>query len=497
MSQISIADIISAQWLVPGVHNKFDSSNAIQTPREMPRSVCVLGQINNPLFNPAGFYKRDEVTVEAEAIGLWGEGSMLHQMWVGAKKNAGKGLRIFGMALPDDETAIAAQYTLTITASTGHMSGELPIYIAGDRVSVGVPEGSTSAQIAQSLYNKLLKRDDLSLTAISVVGSVVTLKSKIKGAMGNQVDLRTKYYASDIEIQGVSVAIARSVSGAVNPDLSEAIVNARNYRDTEWVIPYIDGATMAMIEEEALRRWSHEVQTDFQFIWMMRGTEGEHTTALASRNNPLGHSLHVQSDPENPWVGAAMAGAAIESMAMLNPCTPHTGVVLKGYRASPRHEAFDEDQINSIMLEGGSGLVVQEDGTATLMRMVTNYTKHNTGALDTSMRELTWIKNLSWFRWFRNVEFAIKTQGFLLGEYAEPMPGQKIMTDEVAKDFALAIYDKAIGIARMQNRDYYEKSMLVQLDGPRGLVKIQDEPIVMNSLYQNAITSMWSAGHVQ
>lgn len=495
-TQGSIADIISTHWLVPGIHNKFDPSNAVRGNREMPRSIILFGQVNNVLFNTANFNKRLTVTSLAEAKGLFGEGSMLFDAWVGAKKNAGLGLPIRVVVLPDDADAAAAEHTLTIVANTGHLTGELPVYIGGERVSTSVVDGESAASIAAKLFARISARVDLAVTAKAINGAVITLKSKIKGELGNKLDIRGAYYTSDSYIQGVNLTVAQSVVGVINPDLTTAITNLRNSRDTEWVMPYTDGASMTMVEEEAMRRWSHEVQTDIQFITAHRGTEASHTAWLQSRNCPLGHSIHTTRDMTSPWVTAAMAGAVIESMAMLNPCTPHTGAVLVGYKAAHQDEHFEPEQTNLIMLDGGSGIVVQEDGTATLMRMVTNYTTHNTGAYDTSMRELNWIKNLSWFRWFRNVEFAIKTQGFLLGEYAEPMPGQKIMTYEVAEDFLLGIYDTAISAARMQNRDHYQKTLVLQIDGPNGRLKVQDEPVIMNALYQTAITSQWAAGHV-
>ena len=492
---INIADIISTQYLVPGVYNKFDPSNAIRSPLEMPRSVNLFGQISNPLFNPALFNKRISPSSEAEAKGLFGNGSMLYQMWVAAKKCAGLGLIINCTPLQDDPTAVARVCTLTVAAAAGQAEGEQCLYIGGIRIAVGVVSTDTGISIAAKLFAKMSKMPELPVT-VTLAGAVITTTAKYKGVVGNQVDYRTSHYASDRIVRGVTVGTVTKTAGSVNPSLTAAITNLRNLRDTEWVVPYTDGASMVMVEAEAIRRWSHEVQTDFQAITAMRGTEAQHTTWLASRNSPLVHSIHTVKDPTSPWETAAMAGAVIESMAMLNPCTPHTGAVLTGYMAAKIDDHFESDSINAIMLEGGSGLIVQPDGTATLMRMVTNYTTHNTGAYDVSMRELTWIKDLSWFRWYRNTTFSIKTQGFLLGEYAEPIAGQKIMNEEVAKDMLLAIYDGAIDKARMQNRDYYEKTLLIQIDGPNGRLKVKDEPVIMNGLYQTMITSEWAAGHV-
>ena len=331
---------------------------------------------------------------------------------------------------------------------------------------------------------------------VTVSDATLTFTAKNKGSLANLIDIRTCLYPTDRDVNGVTFDIVQTTAGAVDPSLSAGIVNCQNSRDTEWVVPYTDGATMAMLDTELLRRWSHEVQTDVCVITSMRGSEGQHTTWLATRNNPLTHSIHTRLDPTSPWETAAMAGAAIESAASLDPAVPHTGIVLVGYMAAKEDDHLQPTQINNIMLAGGSSLSIQPDGGATLMRMVTSYKTHNTGAYDASMRELCWIKTLSWFRWYRNTEFAIKTQGFKLGEYAEPIPGQKIMTIEIAHDMLMGIYDNAIGLGRMQNRDYYEKTMLLQIAGPNGRLKVQDEPVIMNQLYQTMITSQWAAGHV-
>lgn len=490
-----IAEIISTQWLVPGTYNKFDPSNAIRKPREMPRSLCLFGQIENPMFNPGLFNTRIAITSEADAKGLFGQGSMLNHMWVAAKKNAGLGLRIYCVPLQDDPTATANVRTITVIANAGHGEGELALYIAGTRIGVGVVTADTDISIAAKLFGKINKDNNLPVTA-TLAGAVITLTAKFKGPLGGLIDLRQLHYSDDRLVAGVGLAIASVTGGAVNPNLTAAITNMRNVRDTEWVMPYTDSASMTMVEAELLRRWSHEVQTDVQCIVAMRGSEAGHTTWLNTRNSPLVHSIHTTQDLTSPWVTAAIVGAVIESMAMLNPCTPHTGAALVGYVAAQQKNHFEAESINNIMLEGGSSITVAEDGTAVLMRMVTNYTTHNTGAYDTSMRELTWIKDLSWFRWYRNAEFNIKSQGFLLGEYAETIPGQKIMTYQVAEDMLLGIYDGAIGIARMQNRDWYQKSLVLQIDGAQGRLKVKDQPVLMNALYQTAIISEWAAGHV-
>ena len=493
MATTNIADLISTQWLLPGVFTKLDASNAIRGLRGMPRSLGIFGQVTNPLFNPANFNKQLQVTIEAEAVGLLGEGSMALAMWRGAKKNAGLGLKINVIAIPDDVTAIASVRSLTFTAAVGHLSGEQALYIGGSRYSVGVTDIDTATTIRDKMLAKLNSDAKLAYVAVTSGAAAITLTAKVKGERFNDIDIRTQYYPDDYPVQGVSIAVAQVTAGAVNPNLSQAIVNLRNTRDTHWVMPYNDSTNMALIEAEALRRWSHDVQSDFQFSTCVRGSEGTINTWLIPRNSFCGHTVCVQKDLTDPWVTAAMAGAVIESQCMLDPVTL-AGLPMVGYMPPVLSEHFEDDQVNNLMLAGGSCLDVLEDGTAVLFPVVTNYITHKTGAYDESYRYLTWVKTLSYFRWYRNVEFAIQTDGFKIGEYAEDIPGQKILTKSKGEDIALKCYENFVDAGMMQNMAYYTKTMLSQISGSK--FKIVDQPVIMLEHNQTEITSKWVAGHV-
>lgn len=497
MTQVaSIADIISTQNLLPGVYNKFDPGRAVRGNREMPRSLLLFGPINNVMFNPANFDRPLTLNSDAEARGQLGEDSIGYQMWRAAKANAIKGLPIRFVAQRNDSTAVTREVTITVAINgQRRRDGEQAIYIGGERYSVGVLSTDSVAAIAQKFASKFAVKGNL-FRVRSVTGGEIVLTAKTPGQLMNLVDFRARYYRTDQLVGGISIYMKTTRLGVVNPSISAAVANMTRSRDTEWILPYTDGQNMAVLEAELLRRWSHEVQTDVQAIVAMRGSEGVHTTWLQSRNSPLVHSMHTRADMSSPWELAAMAGAAIESAASLDPTTPHTGIPLIGYKPALVDDHLNSDQVNNIMLEGGCSVAVAEDGTATLLRSVTNYTTHNSGAYDTSMRDVCWIKTLSSFRWERNTEFLISFQGFKLGEYAKPIPGQKILTHEVVEDKCLSFYDRKIAQGRMQNADHYKDTLVIELDGTRGIVKIKDEPVLMTQYYQTAITSEWAAGHV-
>ena len=44
-------------------------------------------------------------------------------------------------------------------------------------------------------------------------------------------------------------------------------------------------------------------------------------------------------------------------------------------------------------------------------------------------------------------------------------------------------------VALTQNMPYYRQTLLVEVDGPNGKLRIQDEPVLVTQLYQTEITS--------
>jgi phage tail sheath gpL-like len=104
---------------------------------------------------------------------------------------------------------------------------------------------------------------------------------------------------------------------------------------------------------------------------------------------------------------------------------------------------------------------------------------------------------MSYFRWFRVTDFQTKYQGFKLAQYiTDPIPGQKIMTKELGEEVCLGQYKLFMDAGLMQNMPYYQETLLVEVDGPNGKLKIQDEPVIVTQHYQTEVTSFVVAGQV-
>lgn len=496
---MSLPNLLSLNFLLPFVAHDIKWDRAIRGLRGMPRRVLLIGHAL-----AAGTIQANtvmEVATETEAVTLAGEGSMLVAMWRAAKANAGLGLPIDIIAVPPNGTGVAASSTLVVANSgpTVQISGEAMLYIGGTRVSVGVNTTDTAATVATKLIAAINANPKLPVTAAATATPAeIRLTCKWVGPTGNLVDLRSTHYADDMLPAGLTITIPAMAGGAGNPDLSATITALRDYRATEIAMPFTDSTSMVAIETEQEARWSFNNMQDGQVVTVIRGALNDITTWLGSRNSRQVHTIGVKADMSNPWETAAMAAAAIETSATTDPAMPYTDITLVGYKGPRRGQHWDMiNEGNALLLAGASPLAINQDGTAALVRVVTNYTLNPQGVADPSTRELAWVKTMSYYRWYTITEYALKYRGFKLAEYiTDPIPGQKIMTPELVEEIQLGIYTQLEKVALVQNIEHYKATLLVELEGANGKVKVQDQPVLVTQHYQTEITSYPIAGTV-
>lgn len=498
---MSIPNLLSLSFLVPFVASKLDFSRAIRGLRGMPRRLLLVG--HKLTAGSQALNVIVTVSTEADAVQRFGEGSMLVAMWRAAKANADFGLPIDCIAIATGGSAVAATSTLVLNNSAGAsagllQSGEVMLYIGGVRVAVGVTTTDTQATVATKLLNAINAMPSLPVTASTTANTYeVRLTAKTAGLVGNDIDLRNGYYFDDRMPSGLTLTVPAMASGAVSPDVTPLVTAMAGYRATEIVCPFTDSANLAILEAELATRWEAANMQDGQVINAVRGTEAALTTFFSTRNSPHIHTIATTKDATSPWETAAMAGAVIESMAATDPAVPHTGVLLKGYRGASAGNHWTVDQANNMLTMGGSPLAIAADYSGSLLRMVTNYASTPSGAADRSMAELCWIKTMSYYRWLHVTEFQTKYQGFKIAQYIDdPIPGQAIMTVQLAEEVMLGLYQQLMNVGLVQHMDYYRETLLVEIDGPAGKLRIRDEPVIVTQHYQTEITTFVVAGQV-
>lgn len=494
---MSLPNVLSLSFLVPFVAAKNDFSRAIRGLRGMQRRLLLVG--HKLAAGGATLNTMITVTTEADAIAQFGEGSMLVCMWRDAKANADLGLPIDCFAIAPNGSAVPATSTITITPPGNlAMGGEVMLYVGGERISVGVTVNDTANTVATKLINAINANVALPVTAAATANLwECKLTCRWGGPTGNDIDLRTTYYLDDRLPNSLTVTVPAMSGGATSPDVTPLITAMNLYRATEIVVPFTDSTNMGILETEFALRWLANNMQDGTVINAIRGTEAANTTWLSTRNSPHVHTITTTKDCTNPWEVAAAAGAAIESQAAIDPAVPATGIKLMGYKGPSQGNHWTTDQLNNMLVAGGSPIQVAPDYTGTLLRMVTNYKKTSAGAADRSMAELAWIKTMSYYRWFHVTEFQTKYQDFKLAQYiTDPIPGQNIMTKQLGEEIMIGLYKLLMDAGLCQNMDYYRKTLVVEVDGPNGKLKVQDEPVIVTQHYQTEISSYVVAGQV-
>jgi len=498
---MSLTNLLSLSFLVPFVAAKNDFSRAIRGLRGMPRRLLLVG--HKLAAGAAASNVIRTVSSEGDAIVQFGEGSQLLAMWRAAKANAALGLPIDCIVINQGPAAVAASTTLVLANAAGAAAtltnaGELMVYIGGVRVSVGVTTADTQATAAAKLINAVNAVASLPVVAAATANTAeVKLTCRWGGTTGNDIDVRNTYYLDDAMPSGLTLSTPALSGGAVVPDVTPLIAAMAGYRATEIVCPFTDSPNLLLLEAELAARWAENNMQDAAVVNAIRGTEGSNTAYLALRNSPHVHTITTTKDATSPWETAAMAGAALESQAAIDPAVPATGISLVGYKGPSQGNHWTVDQLNNMLTAGGSPLQVASDYTGTLLRVVTNYKRTPGGAADRSMAELCWIKTMSYYRWYHVTEFQTKYWGYKLAQYlTEPIPGQKIMTAELAEEIMIGLYKTFLDVGLCQNMAYYQQTLTVEVDGPNGKLKIQDEPVIVTQHYQTEITSYLVAGSV-
>ncbi len=483
---MAIANLLNVNFLVPWVAHNISNVRAIRGLRGMPRSVLLVGFKDAAGGLPLDTIK--QVSTEADANALAGQ-SMLLDMWLAASRAAGFGLPISMIAL--DATGLNQAAGSLVVSAASNKAGVIYLWLGGVPINVVTTEGESANGIATKLRTAINANPQSRVTAAGT-GATVDLTANVPGELGNLIDVRVNYYDDQALPEGVDVAVTTLSGGAGNPDISPVITAMQGQRFTEIVLPFTDSTNMARIELELDTRWAADNAQDCQVMTVRRGTEGENASWLAARNNHNVHTIAVTKDLTNPWELAALAGAAIERQSAIDPAVPFTSIRLPGYLPAKAGEQFTPAQQNVMLLAGGSTLLGTE-----ISRMVTNYTANGLGALDKSYRNLNWVKTLSYWRWFCISEWQLKYRQYKLVEsLPEPIPGQKIMSKELAEEIALGLYDNFVDVALMQNAAHYKETLLVEIDATNGKVKIIEQPVLVTQHYQTETTSEFIAGTV-
>lgn len=376
-------DTVATDIRTPGQYVEVRNTRALRGLPNMNRRVLFIG---NKL--PAGAAltaSLQRINSAGEAAGLFGRGSVLHEMLVAARA-ANKETDFWAIGLADDAGGVQATQTVTVTGAAT-APGTVSLYINGQLLNVGVSSGDAAAAVATAIAAKVNAYLDGPFTA-AAVGGVVTLTHRHKGAFGSDADVRVNYQADEKLPAGIQVAIAAGVAGAGNPDVAAALAAISEEVFYTVVCAYGDATNVAKLEAELNTRWGGmDMRTGHLFVGKA-GTHSDLTTYGSARNSVHTAVLGVKKPPQGAYNWNARMAAVVEFNGAIDPARPFQTLVVPGLMAPARSDRFTRQERELLLRDGISTFTVDQGGNVLIERVVTTYQVDAYGIDDVSYLDL-------------------------------------------------------------------------------------------------------------
>lgn len=432
---------IPINLLTPGAFVEFDNSKAVRglvnAASRILMVVPMLGAGSATANVPF------QLASKADAMTKLGRGSIGADM-VDALFAVTDTIEAWILPIADSGAGAQATGTITVTGPATE-SGTLSLYVAGVRVQVGVTNGDTAAVVASNMAQAINGNIDLPVTA-SAAGVVVTVTSRHKGVIGNDINLRLNFFPLDEKTpNGLSLAIVQvgaATAGAGSPDLAVGLAAIGETQYNTMICAFTDGTNMALLESELEQRWGPLYQNDGHGHVAVRGTVGSLNSWASTRNSPHINAWAVENDgsPTPVWRVAALAGTTCAYYLGIDPSRPLQTLRLPTMRAASAEKRFTRAERNNVLSYGLATMIVDAGGNVLIERGVTTYTQNASGMPDPSYRDIETMATLSALRFTFRARFLQRFPRCKLAKDGTQTADQNVVTPSILKDEAIALY---------------------------------------------------------
>ena len=444
---------------VPGIYAEFSNANAIRGLVGIPYKILVIGQRLS-----AGTIAQNtpvRVASEAEAKTFFGQGSMLHAMFV-ALKAANRLTESWAIALDDNGAGAAATGGFTVSG-TPTAAGTINAYIAGTRVQAAVTTSSTPTSLATDLLNAINADPNLPVTAASGGGGSVLLTARHKGEVGNDIDLRVNYYDDEELPTGVAVAVTAMTGGTGNPSLAPLI----DAMGDEWynvlALPYTDSANIALLQTELDDRWGPVRPVEGWAIAGKRGTQGTLGTFGDAKNSHLISYMGMPSMPTPSYQFAASVAGIVGEHGQRDPARPFQTLACPGVLGPKPLDQFTLVERNLLLFDGISTFTVDAAGVVKVERLITSYQRNAAGLPDESYLAVNSVLTLGYLRYTFRARFAQKFPRHKLASDGTNFgPGQAVITPKIAKAEAIALFMEWEAAGLVEGLDQFKSEIIAE-----------------------------------
>lgn len=415
------------------------------------------------------------VGTQADADAYGGAGSMLAAMfrrWFQINKST----PLYVLPVAEPSGGVAASGTITV-ASAPTSAGTLALYIAGQKVTVGIGSSDTTAQVATKINAAINAATDLPVTS-TVSTNVVTVTAKWKGVTGNDIRLEDNFLGvNGAEVMPAGLALTYPTnnvlaSGTGTPDLTTAIANIGDAPFKFVGFPFTDSGSLAAIALEYgfsdSGRWGWMRQSYGQVFSARRDSYANHMTWGPTSNFPVTHVLGVELQaPSPPWEWAAAFAAQAAKALTNDPARPLQTLTLDGILSAPKAFRFNKTQLNAM---AGVGLAIQgtdvdgqQLGVPQLLREQSQYQKNTQGQADNAYELATTLATLDEI--FTRLRQAIGNRfprSKLANDGMRLAPGQAVVTPKIIKSELIAEYGLMEYDGLVENMKAFKDALVVE-----------------------------------
>lgn len=455
---------IPVNLLTPGQYVEFDNSKAIGGLVNMPQRILMIA----PML-AAGLAAANvpvQISNSADGINKLGRGSFGAAM-VAALFAVTNDIETWLLPVADSGAGVQATGSIVVTGSPS-AAGTLALYVAGNQVQVAVSAIDTPTTIAAAIAAAINANADLPVTATSAVGTV-TVTSRHKGSLGNDIDLRLNYYPlSESTPAGIAVAITAMTGGSGDPSIATALSNIGATQYNTIIMAFNDATNLGLIETELDTRWGPMYQNDGHCHMGLRGTVGTINTFLSTRNNPhtTFWTLETGGEPMPLWVKAAMGGAIAAYYLAIDPARPLQTLAMPGLLPASAEKRFTRAERNNILSYGGATTIVDAGGNVIVERAVTAYTQNSYGIVDPSYRDVETMYTLSLLRYQVRARISQKFPRYkLANDGTQFAPGQAVVTPKIIRAELIALFLDWEDAGLVEDVDQFKADLLVGRNG--------------------------------
>mgnify|MGYP002411630738 CR=1 FL=1 len=441
-----------------GVFTEFNASRAVQgAPRQPHRAMLFVPMLSSGTLTPGVPTRVFSIDDGKAKCGVRSIGAAM----IAAFKRANPYTELWVIGAADAASGVAASATVTL-AVTNPKAGTICLYIAGERIAVGVQEGATKNEIETAIADAVNARE-LPVTADGAAGLKLTCTHK--GALGNLIDVRFNYHQGEKLPDGVTCAVVPTFTlGATDPDLEVAVAALGAEQRNTICSPWTAVASVQLLTAELARRWLPTVQQEGHlFIGLGAASLGALTDLVDGLASKHLTAIGAIKSPTPPWIWGAVT-AAVDA-AETDPARPRKTLALPGLMPPAKPHLCMREEREVLLACGISTFTVDASNNVAIERLVTTHTTNALGVADPTFVDITTPRTLSYLRYSWNDLIERKYPRHKLARDGTDFdPDQPVVTPSVIKAEALGLFKKWERAGLVEGRKQFETDLSAEID---------------------------------